>query len=947
VPREPRCGHRQGLGSPGAGRIRVSFALERARAPPLHSWPVRSLPASHPRRAHRSPGWPALLLLLVAVASVDVAAGPLRAPRPAPAPLAPLTPSASAPAIERACGTSLDEMAERLAEAAEQRAASGVTPLPTPHSADIDGIAVLEDDGTFFFVDKGGNSNLDIASAGRAFYRTHGDDYDQVVFWLTTGLTNWLGSPSALAAAWPIQNIASGIGLSLYDYNAALGLPPRVQTILTMNGLQKYPNDPAATVVGLPNYNTQDVLAHEFGHQWLAYPYVESPVSLVDLLGRALQHWSFFFDAEGSVMEGADWAPAGPDTFWSMPPIARFGPLDQYLMGVRASASVDSFFVIDESATFVPPGPYVPFSDPDTNRTAKGPSRRYGIEDVISINGPRVPGEAASPHAMRLAFVLVTPRGSGATPADLAKLATIRSAFPSTVASYTGGRMTVDVTLTSQAGRVRIEHERLSDTEQPSVPRTVRARVSVDPAGIPIAVDPSGVSVKWRIDPGASWTSVPMTPAGPDSFTAVLPGQPSGTTLEYAFHAESASEGIHADLPDLAQSLPFSYRTGPDTQPPLVTHWAQYAQSNERLPQTLLARATDRLGLQSVWCETSLNGGPVTVVPVTAAGHDSFTVALGAGLPRGAKLAYRFVARDASAAQNLGYSNVAFDTMRVGHDHVDGVWNPGPWTHSNVRFNRRDEWHVVASPLAGAPAGSGAWHCGLDSLPYGPYQDAALMSGLVFGIAPGCSLTFAHRYDLEQLDSTLAFDAMRIEVSQNGAEFVPVNPVGGYTHNMILSDQGIPDGAPCWSGRQDGWRVEHVDLSPFAPGPIRVRFRMSSDLFVGAGGWWVDDIRFHFPDEPTLGVGPDGPVAELGPMWPNPAAAALRQSLRLTRAARVEWDLYDVAGRRVATLWRGSLDAGSHELSAAPARTLAGGLYFSRVSVDGRALEARRVALVR
>jgi len=883
----------------------------------------------------------------MAMAGTDVTAAPLRAARPAPGPLAPLAPSASASALEHACGTAIDAMAALLADAAEQRAAAGLTPLPTPNSTDIDGIAVLEDDGTFFFVDKDGHPNLDIAAAGRAFYRTHGDEHDQVVFWLATGLTNWLGSPSALAAAWPLKNIASGIGLSLYDYNASLGLPPTVQTILTMNGLQKYPNDPAAQVPGLPNYVTQDVLAHEFGHQWLAYPSVQSPAAATDLLGRAFQHWSFFLDADGSVMEGADWVAAGPDTFWSMPPIARFSPLDQYLMGVRASAGVDSFFVIDASATFDPPGAYVPFSDPDTALTARGPSRRYGIQDVIAANGPRVPAAAASPHTMRLAFVLVTPRGSGATPADLAKLATIRAAFPATVAAYTGGLMSVDITLASQAGRVRIEHERLADTEQPFAPRTVRARVTVDPAGIPIAVDPAGVSVSWRTDPGASWTSVAMSPAGPDSFTAVLPGQPANTTLQYWFRAESDSAGLHTDLPELAHSLPFSYRTGPDTQPPVVTHWAQYSQSNERLPQVLLARATDRLGLQSVWCESSVNGGPLTVVPVTPAGHDSFTVALGAGLPRGARVAYRFVARDAAIAQNLGFSNAAFDTMRVGHDHVDGVWNPGPWTHANVRFNRRDEWHTVNSPLAGSPAGSGAWHCGLDSLPYGPYQDAALVSGQVFGIAPGCSLTFTHRYDLEQLDATLAFDGARIEVSQNGGAFVPVDPVGGYTHTMASPDQGVPQNAPCWSGRQSAWRVERVDLSPFAPGPVRVRFRMSSDLFVGGGGWWLDDIRFRFADEPTLGVEPLGPAAELGPAWPNPAASALHQSLRLARAARVEWSLYDVAGRRVVTLWRGSLAPGAHELSGAPPRSLAGGLYFSRVRVDDRELPAHRVALVR
>src|SRR5262245_17322654 len=200
---------------------------------------------------------PVVCAALCAVAAIGA---PLRAPRPPPEPAAPLSPSVSATALERACATSLDDMAGLLAEAAAQRAATGSTARSTTLSTDVDGIAVLEDDGTFFFTDKGGNPNLDIAVAGRAFYRTHGDDYDQVIFWLASGMSHWLGSPTALAAAWPLRNIATGVGLSLYDYNASLGLPPRLQTVLTMNGLHRYPADPAADVPGLPWYSTQDVL---------------------------------------------------------------------------------------------------------------------------------------------------------------------------------------------------------------------------------------------------------------------------------------------------------------------------------------------------------------------------------------------------------------------------------------------------------------------------------------------------------------------------------------------------------------------------------------------------------------------------------------------------------------------------------------------------------------
>ena len=892
----------------------------------------------------------ALAMVLLAGACARALAAPLSPIRTPHGVLAPLAASASAASpLERACGTDLGALPELYARAAERRAALSLTPLPTPHSTDVGEIAVLEDDGTFFFTDKGGNPNLDVAAVGRAFYRTHGDDYDQLVVWLASGLSNWLGSSTALAAAWPIRNDVAGIGLGLTRYNADLGLPPRVQTVLTMNGLQRYPDDPAQEVSGLPYYVTQDVLAHEFGHQWLAYVQVQTPQGPgPELLGRAWQHWSFFFDADGSVMEGPDWVPQGPDTFSSLPPIARYGPLDQYLMGVRGRDEVDSLTVISDTATFVPPGPYVPYSDPNEFLTARGPSHRYAIADVEAANGPRVPDAANAPHALRAAFALVVPRGTDATAADLAKLDGIRTAFPVTVQAYTGGRLSVDATLDSRAGTLRLEHVPLGDIESSSVPRPVTLHVNVDQAGIPIAVDPSATTLAWRVPPATDWTVVPMSPAGADSFAASLPPTAGGQTLEYRFHAQADAPGVQADLPDLSRP-PFAYRTGPDLAPPVIAHWPIPTQALERMPQPLLARVRDNLGpdgLDAVWCEVSVDGGPVQTVPATSAGGDSFVVSVGSGVARGSSIAYRFAARDKAAAANVGWSNPAFDTLRVAYDCVDDFWGPSPWMHLNVRFNRRDEWHEVED--AAFPAGSGAWHCGLDSLPYGPYQDAALYSPVVSGITPGCWLSFEHRFDFEDGPPTMAYDGGRVEVQvgPTGTWDVAV-PDSGYTHTMASTDQGFPQGSPCWSGRRDDWHEERIDLTPYAPGPVRVRFRMSTDLFVGRGGWWVDQVRFHFPQPPTTGTGPPPPALALGACWPNPASRSLRQALRLSRAAVVEWSLYDLAGRRVAALREGPLAAGSHQLAAELPRALAGGLYFSRVRVDGRVLGARRVAVVR
>ena len=299
---------------------------------------------------------------------------------------------------------------------------------------------------------------------------------------------------------------------------------------------------------------------------------------------------------------------------------------------------------------------------------------------------------------------------------------------------------------------------------------------------------------------------------------------PAGTTTQYWFRAESDSAGLRTDLPELSRSAPFVTLTGPDNSPPTVEHWPLHEQSNDRLPHALLARVRDATGVDSVWCEYSVNEGPPQSVTATRVGRDSFQVTLGGGLPRGARVAYRFAARDRSLARNVGWSNPAFDTLHVVQDQVDDFWNPTPWFHGNVRFNRRDEWHLVADPSV--PAGSTAWHCGLDSLPYGPYQDAALTSPLVFDIAPGCTLTFVHRWSLEDAPGLLAYDGARVEVLGPSGIWESATPFNGYTHLMAQADQGLPQNAECWSGVQDAWRYERVDLSPWAPGPIRVRFRM-------------------------------------------------------------------------------------------------------------------------
>lgn len=880
----------------------------------------------------------ALVVPLVAVLALPAVpgGGSARVPTAAPATTGP------ARGIVEACGTGAETAADLVARHLSRGALAA---LPTPHSADVDGIAVLEDDGTFFFTTKDGHPVLDLAAAARAFYRTHGDGHEALAFYLASGLSTWLGSPGALAAAYVVRNQVDGIGLDRFDFGAGFGSPARLEVLLSMNGLHRYLDDPDATA-GLDQFTPLDFLAHEFGHRYSAYVRVDSAGQPVPaLLGRAWQHWNFFADVDGSVMEGCDWTQVGPDSFRTTAVTTGFGRLDLYLMGLASKSETTPVFVVNDPSAFDPPGVYVPYSIPNPDLSCRGRATSWTVDDIEAVHGPRVPDAATAPKSWRVGFVLVVPRGQAAAPADLAKLGALRARFGPWFDAATGGRGAVDVGLASRAGTVAIAHEPLRDAEDPAAPRAVGARVSVVPGGIPIALDPGAVRLHWRAN-GGPWSEAPMAAAGPDSFVAELPGPGPPGTVEYWIEAASDSAGIVAWNPPAGPAAPHPFALGPDLVPPVIVHVPPGTQAAARLPQTLLARVTDNLGVDSVWVEWSVAGGPAGAAAVAPAGRDSFAVALGAGLAPGARLAYRFVARDASAARNAAGADAGFDTLAVGRDWLHGFENGAEgWVHAPFWYSYRDAWHL-SSGWAAEPGGT-SWKCGSsDATPYPPHLDAALVSPVIAELEPGTVLRFEHRYDLEEAGGGYAWDGARVEVSVAGGPWQIALPAAGYSHVFWLDSNPFQRGTPCWSGTS-GPRVETVDLGAFAPGPARVRFRMLADDFLGAEGWFVDRVRLETPDGTVAVAGPGDPLHPVGAPAPNPSRAGVRLALGLPAAAEVAWEVFDLQGRRVATLWRGRVAAGPRELSSVLPRGIRPGLYFSRVSLDGRPAAATRLAVVR
>lgn len=99
---------------------------------------------------------------------------------------------------------------------------------------------------------------------------------------------------------------------------------------------------------------------------------------------------------------------------------------------------------------------------------------------------------------------------------------------------------------------------------------------------------------------------------------------------------------------------------------------------------------------------------------------------------------------------------------------------------------------------------------------------------------------------------------------------------------------------------------------------------------------------------PTLVIG-GGPVA-LSPALPNPFGATMRFSVTLAAPGPLEVAVFDLNGRRVATLHRGSATAGSHEFTwdgrDSAGDRVANGIYFYRATSHAGSA-TRKVTLLR
>jgi hypothetical protein len=282
---------------------------------------------------------------------------------------------------------------------------------------------------------------LDTSAVAQKFYRSHPDVYDQLVIWTDSRLLR-----DAFAVENNIANEVRGIGLEIFDLSRDFGSAGRLRSIVNMDALSKYPDDPMARVNGLGENSTLSVLGQEVGHRWLAF------VSFRDhngrtsqsLLGRDDSHWSFFFDSDASVMEGNDIQDLGGGSFRTVDAVRRYSALDQYAMGLLRDSEVAPFFWVENPSNIQPNR--VTIDAPQIGVTFNGTRRDVLIQDVIAVEGPRQPSAAESARVHHHAFLYISTSPT-TNSAEVAKLDNIRRQWEVFFNQATNGRMRAETRL--------------------------------------------------------------------------------------------------------------------------------------------------------------------------------------------------------------------------------------------------------------------------------------------------------------------------------------------------------------------------------------------------------------------------------------------------------------------------------------------------------------------
>jgi hypothetical protein len=298
-----------------------------------------------------------------------------------------------------------------------------------------------------FFEVFGKQKRIDLPALLQAFYRAHSDSFDTAYVWTDFDYDNGLG----IAHSFNVRNHISGIGLKTFDRGSDYGSPARLSTIITMGNAADWPSDPQSHAAGLNS--AISIVCHEQGHRWLAYVRFDANHEIKDdLLGRENAHWSFLVDTRtdsqggfSSLMEGNAWRDFGAGTFTTVESAVNyFTPLDQYLMGLRSADDVGEipYLVTDAQLT-----EFLREKSPASGFSMSAVRKTTSVAQIVEREGPRIPDAANAEKEFRVAFILLTEKGSVPSGGTIEKISRYRDSLVRYFSVATGGRASMNALL--------------------------------------------------------------------------------------------------------------------------------------------------------------------------------------------------------------------------------------------------------------------------------------------------------------------------------------------------------------------------------------------------------------------------------------------------------------------------------------------------------------------
>lgn len=352
-------------------------------------------------------------------------------------------------------------------------------------------------------------------------------------------------------------------------------------------------------------------------------------------------------------------------------------------------------------------------------------------------------------------------------------------------------------------------------------------------------------------------------------------------TLDYEAADDPDGDGFlnDAELADRASPLDgTSVPTGPTLAfEPLPDPLGQLP------PYAMSVTVSDRVDVATVVLRWQQNGGAWQEQRLNNAGAGLFLGELNPVVAPGDTLRYQIEASDTlgyastSALQEvtLVYPVISFspDHYSVSHFHGEqslfevsvtnggnGTWHweattgmdqpvasaPEGWTHHGAN----EQWHISSELYHSPPY---AWFCGdPDGGEYNNSMDARLETPpLTLGAS--ARMRFVHwpemEYDGRAGMEQHYWDAAVLEITTNGTDYLPLDPVGGYPY-LVTSNtaSALEPNRPCLGGVTGGWHEVEVDLSAYAGETVQISFRFVSDAYVVSRGWGIDDIRITWAD---------------------------------------------------------------------------------------------------